>query len=342
MPFESDEFDMLYSRAMDFRNASRYADSAVLLERALKTAGGTEEKKLRARLQLADCFRMLGRYTEAMAYYGEVYTEANDSKHHELTFRSLINQIECLEKIQDIQQTGTHTNLNKRKEIIEEGLLWLRDIDREKWRPSLLLRLAEVINSLGEEEEALGIAEEAYRLEKRFDAPGYTLINFAAQVSRFARNLGNYERSLQVLDEIEKSEISPYGLSILLSARVNVLREMDPPRLTEAIDAARRATRVVDEIQEPRRRLFTYMELADIAIAVQSFDEARDALHMIREIALGNETIDRTYQVRRARYSFRRARNAISGDDDGAARKLYQMLGEWLEEIEEALEALEE
>ena len=342
MPIESDEFDMLYSRAKDFRNAGRYADSAVLLERALKATGCTEEKRLWARYWLGVCFKMLGRLTEAIAYFGEVYTEANDSKHHELTYRSLLDQIVSLGLLQEIQQTETHTNLNKRKEIIEEGLLWLRDIDREKWRHALLSELADVINSLGEEEEALGIAEEAYRLKKRFGGPGWTLSTFAYQVSKFARNLGNYERSLQVLDEMEESEMDTFDLKMVLTGRVSVLQEMDPPRFSEAMDAARRATRLVDEMQEPKGRLFTYAKIADIAIAVQSFDEARDALHVVREVALGAETLNRAILLRQARYSFRRARDAISGDDDGAARKLYQMLTEWFEEIEEALEALEE
>lgn len=162
------------------------------------------------------------------------------------------------------------------------------------------------------------------------------------QVSALARGLGTYERSLQVLDEIEEREMNPFELRKALDERVCVLRAMDPPRLAEAMDAARRAARLADEIQESRSRLSGYGERADVAIAVQSFSEAGDALRVVREVALGDETLDRAYLLLRARYRFQKERDALSGNDDEAARKLYRMLAEWPSEIEEALEALEE
>lgn len=102
MSFEREHFDTLYGRAEDFRDAGRYADAAVLYERALKTTGGTEERRLWARYWLGVCLKMLGRYTEAIAYHGEVYTEAKAQGHHELTYRSLVDQINSLRFLQRI------------------------------------------------------------------------------------------------------------------------------------------------------------------------------------------------------------------------------------------------
>ena len=342
MPFESDGFDTLCSRADGFYTDSRFADAALLFERALKVTGGTKEERFWAKNLLGVCLKVLGRYTEALAYSGEVYSEAKDSEHHENAIYSLINQIECFRYLQESQETETHFNLSRRKELIEEGLLWLRDIDREMWRHGLLSELAWVLDSLGEEEKALDVAEEAYRLRKRVGYPGWVLSDYAVQVARLALNIGNYERSLQVLDEIEESDLSPYEPWNVLNERVRVLRAMLPSKLSEAMDAARRAAQLADEMQYPRSRLYTYQELADIAILVQSFAEAHDALCVVREVAFGDETLDRTYLLRRARYHFRRARDALSGGDDETARELYQMLAEWLSEIEDALEALEE
>jgi len=343
MPFESERFDALYSRADDFLGADRFIDAAVLIRHALKATGGTQEDRLLLKIGLGRCLKHTGQYTEAIAQFGEVYSEVKDSKHHELAYRSLVEQIDTLRVLQMAQDTETHTNLSRRKKLIEKGLCWLRDIGRERWRHMLLLDLSQVLSSLGETEKALDVAEEAYRLRKMYEEyPGWVLSDHVRQVARLARILGSYERSLQVLDEMEESEMSPLERVRVFYERILVLRAMKPPMLVEAIDAARRAARLVDEIQKPRTRLFAYEELADIAIVVQSFDEARDSLHVVREVALGDETIDRAYLLRRARYNFQRAQNALLGDDDGAARKLYQMLTEWISEIEDALAALEE
>jgi len=340
MLFEDEEFKTLYRRAKDFRDIDRYADAATLYERALRTTGGTEEERLWAKHGLGDCFYTLGQYTEALAHYGEVYVTAKEqAEFHELAYHSFYSQIEILRKLQEAERTETNANLNKRLELVEEGLRWLRDIGRETWRHALLLHRADALWALGEREQALDAVEEAYRLVKEFGkSPGYTLAAYAKELTNYARQLGRYERCLQILDETEESDMDPLDRVLILVARAQVLREMEPPRLAEAIDAARRAVRLVDEIQVPRERLHAYADLVDCTIAVNSFAEVKDALRVVREVALENETLDRPYFLRYARDSFQRNRNALAGEEDKAARELCQLLSEWLEEVKQALE----
>lgn len=339
MRVESDNSKTLNIRAEYLYITNLFADAAVLYARALDTTGGTEVDRLQAKENLSECLRHIGRYTEAIAHFGEVYAAAKDCEHHELAYRSLVQQIRSLDLLQEAQESNTHANLNRQKELIEEGLCWLRDIGRENWRHMLLLHLAYVLESLDKTEDAFDVAEEAYRLRKKgFGQPGWVLSDHACQVARFACILGSYERSFQVLDEIEESKMVPVERVRVLLARVQVLRAIDPPRLTEALEAARRAARITDEIQRPRESLFAYQELAGIAIAVRSFAEAANALHEVRRIALDDESLDRPFLLREARNAFRKARNELAEENDKGARKLYQKLSEWLEEIEEALE----
>lgn len=141
----------------------------MLFERALRATDGSEEERLRAKYWLSKCFLMLGRNTEALALFREVYVTAQDHADHELAYRSFFNQIDALRCIQKIEGTETSANLTRRLELIEEGLLWLHDIGRETWRAPILWQQSWALGSLGKVDRALDVAEEAYRVQKQFN-----------------------------------------------------------------------------------------------------------------------------------------------------------------------------
>jgi tetratricopeptide (TPR) repeat protein len=334
-----DNFDTLYRQAGELRNMSRHQDAATFYERALRAPGGTEADRCWAKFWLADSLSILGRPPEALAHYGELYAATkNRVEFHELAYRAFHNQIQELWLVQ--QNLGTRTevaNVNKRLELIAEGLAWLRDIGREEWRHALLWERAEALDDAGDLEQALDIAEEAYRISQEArTGPGYVLEGYARQVARLARRCGRPEHALQVLDDIAGNYTSPRSEVIGLEEYVRVLRAFDPPRLAEAIDVARRLARLSREIQAPLSTLLAHDLIADCAIAAQSFAEALEALRTVRQIALDDVSFERAYLLRQAQNALRRAQRALADHDDTEAQTLSQTLETWLEELQQA------
>jgi hypothetical protein len=223
--------------------------------------------------------------------------------HHTISISLLTlsyNQIQQLRLIQ--QSLGTKTevaNINKRLELIAEGLAWLRAIGREEWRHALLLERAEALDDAGDLERALDTAEEAYSIAQETPTgPGYVWELHAQQVASLARRCGHPERALQVLDDIAGNYEFPDAEVRMLGERVRVLRAFDPPRLAEAINVARRLARLSQEIQAPLDTLLAHVEIADCAIAAQSFAEALEALRMVRQIALNDTSFERPCLLR--------------------------------------------
>ena len=340
MAAASDNFDTLYRQADELRGMSRYRDAALLYERALRAPGGTEEDRCWAKLWLAHSLSVLGRRPEALAHYGELYAATKDRvEFHGFAYRGFHHQIQEIWLIQ--QNLGAKTeaaNINKRLELIAEGLAWLRDIGREEWRHALLLERAKALDDADDLEQALDVAEEAYRIKQESGtSPGYVLEAYARKVAELARRCGHPERALQVLDDIVEHYIEPRGEVLVLEERVRVLRAFDPPRLTEAIDVARHLARLSQEIQDPLSMLFAHDEVADCAIAARSFAEALEALRTVRQIALDDASFERPYLLREAQDSLQRAQRALADHDDAEAQTLSHTLDTWLEELQQAL-----
>jgi tetratricopeptide (TPR) repeat protein len=335
-----DNFDTLYRQAQALRRMSRNKDAATLYERALRVPGGTEEDRFWAKLWLAESLSILGRRPEALAHDGELYAATKDRiEFHELAYRGFHHQIQELGLIQ--RNLGTRTeeaNINTRLELIAEGLAWLRDIGREEWRHALLLERAKALEDADDLEQALDVAEEAYRIEQGAGTSlGYVSDYYAWWVARLARRCGHPERALQVLDDITGNYTHLRDEVLVLEERVRVLRAFDPPRLAEAIDVARRLVRLSQEIQGPSDRLFAHDEVADCAIAAQSFAEALEALRTVRQIALDNASFERPYLLRRAQDALQRAQRALAEHDNAEAQTLSQTLETWLAELQQAL-----
>jgi tetratricopeptide (TPR) repeat protein len=326
-----DEFDELIAQADSLREAGLYADALRLYERALRGSGGGNRERLWARNWAGVCLRLAGRYPEALIRMGELYLETyNQAETYELAFRSLLEQLESISALQRSNDTATDENLKKRLDMVEEGLRWLRDIGKETWRPALLSNRAETLLVLGESEQALDAAEEAYRVAKQFNPPGFPLGYLAKEVARIASWLGRHNRAIEVLEEMNGREID--GLSQLGIAieRVRTLGRMGPDTASEALLAARDLTRLADQIQTEFNRQLCYIELAKAAVAASSLAEARDALGVVHDMALASQTGDRAAMLRESRDLF-----------EELEEQFPDLLPAWKEETEQAIEAMQ-
>lgn len=340
MTLENEEFSELYSLAKRvYFDEHRHADAAALFTRALQATGGGEEERFRAKKYLSNCYLELGRYTEALASFGELYVATKDRpRFHDIAVYSFSSQIEVWQYIHE-SEGQTEANAKKRLELVEEGLRWLQDIGKERWRYALLYHRAVALESLGKLEQALDTAEEVYRGASFGEGVGYTQAGYAWLVARYLRQLGNYKRAQEVLNEMEGKYMDPYSRMLVLTERVRLLRSTKPPKVTEALDMARQMIPRAEQIQEVRYTLFAYIEVAYTAIDVQSYMEARNALNQIYKIAIDNETVARPFLLREAQKSFRKVQDMLAKNENKVDQTLRQNLLEWLEEIEEALVA---
>jgi hypothetical protein len=111
--------------------------------------------------------------------------------------------------------------------------------------------------------------------------------------------------------------------------RVRTLREMGPGRISEALDAARRLQRIADQVQSDFVKLLAYTELAETAAAANSWEESRNALSVIRQLALTNQTGDRGAMLDEASRVFGLLKD-----------RFPDFLSAWETEIDQALEAM--
>jgi hypothetical protein len=200
------------------------------------------------------------------------------------------------------------------------------------------LERAKALDHAGDLEQALDVAEEAYRIKQEArTGPNYASEAYPRLVAHLARCCGHPERALQVLDSIAGNYTYPRGEVQVLEERVRVLRAFDPPRLAEAIDVARRLARLSQEIQDPLSTLLAHDEVAECAIAAQSFAEALEALRTVRQIALDDASFERSFLLRGAQDALQRAQRALAKHDDAEAQTLSQTLETWLDELQQAL-----
>jgi tetratricopeptide (TPR) repeat protein len=297
----AEDFSTLEQQADALRDQSLYNDALRFYERAFKAAGGSEVERLWVRYWMGDCLEVLGRYSEALTWLGELYVETrNRPEMYELAFRALFVQVEAFRHLQRSEGIETEENLHKRLEVIDEGRRWLRDIGRETWRPALLLARADALESLGDLEGALDAAEEAFRVQKDFDPPGFSLGNHATSVARFARQLKRYDRALEMLDEMNGRTANPLDALGVEVELVRTLKAMGPSRRSEALHAARRLQRIADQLQSNYDKLLGYAELAEAAAAANSLEESRSALTVVWRLAAAEQSGDRGTMLREA------------------------------------------
>jgi tetratricopeptide (TPR) repeat protein len=339
MPPKADEFEILYPQANKLREADLYSDALLLYERALRAPGGSDLDRRWAKHWVSACLSLLGRATEAIALQSELYLECwNRPEYYEIAFRALFGQIEALVRLQSSELSTTKaTALLK---LADDGLRWLRDIAHEDWRPALLVMRAKVLEELKDYSGALDACEEAYRVEKEFDPPGFVRGFYAQNVARYARRLGHHRRALEVLEEMTNRTATPLERSGILVERVRVLQAMGSDKTLEALEAARQFVRVAEQVQTPLGRLIAHGEMAICAARAESLVEARHALQMLLDLALNDRTVSRAGMLREARIYLTSLSTALPVSEAMEVDELRAAIDESSKQVEEALEFL--
>ncbi len=292
---------------------------------------------MRARYYLAECYRHSGELIKSLTILGEIYV-ATKSKPElfALANESYCYYIRNLIQIQKVEDEMTEERLSRIMEIIQEGLQWLLDIGKYECRGLLLINLADVLWSLGKKDQALVVSEEAYRLKlKDPDNQPASFGSFASELAKYARLLGYYDRSLQVLKEIEEhSHRYHYDQYYILNQLGLTFLEMEPPKLMEATDVARRLVRIMRDCEAaPSSNIAYYETVSCIFIANQLYQEASESLHKIHELALRDESFLRPCVLRMAKNAFHRSYGYLNIEGDRFAEwHLHQELEEWMKD----------
>jgi tetratricopeptide (TPR) repeat protein len=339
MPSKADEFETVYQQAERLREASLYADALLLYERALRAPGGSDLDRLSAKFWASECLSLLGRATEAIALQSELYLECwNRPEFYKIAFYALYRQIEALVDLQWGELSTTKaTALLK---LADDGLRWLRDIGYEDWRPALLVTRARILEELKDSSGALDACEEAYRVDKEFDPPGFVRGAYAKNVARYARLLGHHIRALEVLEEMTSRTMAPLERSGILIERVRVLQAMGSAKTLEALEAARQLVGVAEQLQTPLERLLAHGEMAICAGKAGSLAEARHALEMLLDIALNDRTVSRAGMLREARIYLTSLSEELPISEAMEVHELRAAVDESRKQVEEALELL--
>jgi tetratricopeptide (TPR) repeat protein len=339
MPSKADEFEILYQQANKLRGADLHSDALLLYERALRAPGSSGLDRLWAKYWVSDCFFLLGRATEAIALQSELYLECwNRPESYEIAFRALYRQIDTLVRLQSGELSTTKaTTLLK---LADDGLRWLRDIGHEDWRPALLVIRASILEELEDSSGALDACEEAYRVDKEFNPPGFVRGFYAQNVARYARLLGHHTRALEVLEEMTSRTMSPLERLGILVGRARVLQAMGSDKTLEALEAARQLVRVAEQLQTQYDRLIAHGEMAICAGQAGSLVEARHALQMLLDVALNDRTVSRARMLREARIYLTSLSKALPVSEATEVHELRAAVDESRKQVEEALELL--
>ena len=334
---DSDDFATLYREANLLRKASRFADAAKLYERALQAGGGTEEERLEAGVPLAECLLMTGQHTEGLAHLSELYTATHDRPGFEsIAYRALYYKVDAL---RNLEGSVTEPNYERRLQIIEDGLRWLHDIAHEEWRHALLVMKSYVLAGQLKLAEALDAAEEAYRLRKAGVGPGYNIGVYARRVSDCARALDQVDRGLAVLEETEEVDLSSVTRAQLLVERVRLLLAAKPPRLVEAMEAARKAARLREDLQAPRTQLLLDIVLAQAAAEAGSYPEAMGSLRAGHDYTMKDDSLDRGWLLREERKALLAIQGSLPEEAGAQGSELRELVAGLLCEVEAATAA---
>jgi tetratricopeptide (TPR) repeat protein len=318
--------------------AERHADASEQYDRALRANNGDEEQRLRTQCDLGHCLIMSGRHAEALANVGEAYASGlgnSDTLIH--VFRAFYLQMESLYRLHEIHNGDSEAGLTRLKSLLEEGLVWLVDINRPGWRCTLLFLKAKILWKLGQRARAFELSEIAFREKEQTDCPGFFVVDHAPQVAKHARLLGYRERALEILTRYEHETLSGISRIRLLAERVRLLEELDPPQISAALDEARRMPALSKEIHRSRDQLIAYGELAVAATLAESFSESYDALERAVDIALNDQTLDKTWLLRKSRSYSRESYDIMKTKPSGSATAAVNYVRKFLAQIDEAL-----
>jgi len=355
---ENESFETL-SKKGDYAS-EQYDDrigAAYYYECALQQTDGTIEQKLSVKHYLGECYIFLGK-EEATVILNELIkaTENVDSIGNRFTFiemfdigyRSRYDQVLNFRAIMESNPNAIEKNAILTF-IKKDCFDWLTKNDCKLQRylgytskdmqAPFLTELAIVYFHKGEYERALDTAEEGYSLAKE-KTTIIALEYHASIAARFARIIGNYQRALEIHNEVQNfdsrkdMDLSPFSLVQLLTERLRLLLELKPQKIQEAIDVSKNLTTLLRRITTKRIRVEAFCEIGRTYLFAKMCDKSLDALQNVHEICLESTNgYHNKYLLRKGEECYKDCLSIIEADPDSAISHAYQQISRWLEEI---------
>jgi len=333
------------------------AGAAHYYEQALQQPDGSTAQKLSVRHNLGRSYIFLGK-EEATAVLNDVIeaTENIDSIKNfldfinmfEIGYRSRYDQVLNFRAVMESEPSAVdmkHILTFIKKDCFD----WLAKYDHrlqaylectsEEMKAPFLTELAIVYFYQGEFEKALDTAEEGYSLAK--EKPTIIALQYHAMIAaRYARKVGDYQRSLEILNEIENlyrikdKDMSPYSQVQLLTERLRLLLDLKPQKIQEAVGISQNILHLLGHITTTRALVEAYCETGKTFVCAKMYDKSLDALQKVQEISLKNTNgYHKKFLLRKGFECYKDCLSIIGNQPDVYTPQVHQQISRWLEEI---------
>ena len=333
------------------------AGAAHYYEWALQRLDGSTAQKLSVKHNLGRSYIFLGK-EEATVTLNEVIeaTENIDSiknifdfiEMFEIGYRSRYDQVLNFRAVMESEPRAVEKN-DILTFIKKDCYNWLAKYDHRlqeylsytsnDMKAPFLTELAIVYFYQEDFERALDTAEEGYALAKV--KPTIIALQYHAMIAaRYARNVGNYQRALEILDEIENlyriknMYLSSYSQVQLMTERLRLLYELKPQRIQEAVEISRNILHLLSGISTTRALVEAYCETGKTYLYAKMYDKSLDALKKVQEIGLNNNNgYHKKFLLRKGRECYQDCLTIIKTDPDLSASNIHLQISRWLDEI---------
>jgi tetratricopeptide (TPR) repeat protein len=331
-------FQVIDNKAFDYYRKSWFADAAILFREASNLPGITDRQRFTAKRWMGACYYITGQYAEALEQFGEILKVCqNDEQYHDLVCLTLEYQIHTFVAIADIRDS--HAKYLQVLSEIDNSLLWLKDVHKERYRHSILSDKARVLGKMGNIFQAFDFAEKAYA-EKKIYGGGFYIGSYIKLVAKYARLLGYQERAREVLKEFREEQDDPHTRVQVMTEWICVLLGMAPPHISEALTVATKIQDLTKSIQSPLNKLVAHGEIGQVYIRAGLYADAFTCFHIVRDIAIMDNQNHQRLLLMRAKEYLECASSLLTQDIDNRANNLTNSLSEFSKEIEVVLNGL--
>jgi len=285
--------DKLVSSALFF-------DAEKVYTKVLNHKNSSAMELLEAKRGLGESLALSGKLTRAFPYVNEICEDTSGKEEYASFFIwALERKIRIAQKIQKIEPALPRENAKKIFRLIERGQQQLKDIGMECRDAGLLLNEADLYFTIGDLKKAYSLSEKSYERARIFDS-GFHMHVHAGKVAKYSRLLGNIQRAVQVIDEIKNLNFFPTPLTEarFLREQLKVWTTWSPSEPFALIPVARRMLALAEKIHGGKNRVFLYAVFADLALRINYFDAARDAIEKAMQVAKTDNTNYRHFLLR--------------------------------------------
>jgi len=332
-------YELLF-KADRLTEESKFHDAERVYEAALKRENYTANELLEIKLGLGTCLALSGKLFRALSCISEVYEKTKDTiEHSYFAVNALNRKISILQKIHKVGLNLPPGNSQKIFDFIKQGRQWLCDIGEDPQEAGIILSEADLFFSLNDISSAYTLAKKSYEQAKS-QGSRFRLHDHARTVARNASLLGKTKRVVQVIDEIKGLKLfgSPLSEARCLRVQIEVLSSMNM-ELSKLIPTARRMCFIADNIQGAKNRVFLYAVFAGLALEINYFDEAGNAIRKAQDLAMEDDTNYRHFLLRELKVKFLKMQQQLMKNETTCTiHKLQKLLDVSITEIDHTLQ----